>query len=261
MYGIDGISLRPGLTEAVPLRSSGFRERKSQGALMGDLHLSRAGLRLRVLRGFNEHYIVHQLVADMFGDRNDRGYLYRVTNRAPREAEVLVLSDTVPKPGPIREWGSTAGLETRNFGPDLRSGSLLDFEIRINATQTVTQPDGRKKRVDIWDAVFAEDREIARSPHELYAAYLARRLEGVADVVAGKVVERGLVKFSRPGRPPISFVATNVIGTVRIMDPDRLMELLFEGLGRAKAFGCGLLCLSAVGTILPRRYPGLGIGK
>ena len=227
---------------------------------MADLTMARATLRLEIARGFNDAYITHQLVADLFGDRDDRGYLYRVVSRAPREARVLILSPEEAQPGPPREWGHTIDLETRPFDPVLVPGQLLDYEIRINATRVVTLDSGQKKRMDIWDHIFDRDSGTSTTPHEVYKAYLARKLDGAAKVEGCRVVERGMTKVARRGRGPIPFVATNLIGTLQVTDPSCLLDEIGKGLGRAKAFGCGLLCLSRPGSVLPRRYAGLTAG-
>lgn len=224
---------------------------------MSNLILSRAALRMNVKRGYNEPYIVHQLVADLFGDRDDRGYLYRVVSRAPKEAVVLVLSDIEPMKGPKREWGHATELESRTYDPDLEIGQRLDYEIRINATRVVTQGSGRKKRVDIWDAAFSEDRETSETPHAVYQKYLQRKLDGQAHVLDARVVERGLTKIASGPRRTIPFVMTNLIGTLSVTNPEGLVADIGKGFGRSKAFGCGLLCLSRPGSILPRRYPSL----
>lgn len=226
---------------------------------MSDLVLSRAALRMTVQRGYNEPYIIHQLVADLFGDRDDRGYLYRVVSRAPREANVLVLSRAEPTPGPERAWGRTSGLESRAYDPELEAGQHLDYEIRINATRVVTQDDGSKPRFDVWDVVFEEEPDTERTPHDVYHEYLKRKLDGIAQLLDCRVVERGMTKVARADRRSIPFVATNLIGSLRVTEPKRLLEEMARGFGRSKAFGCGLLCLSRPGSILPRRYPGLSV--
>jgi hypothetical protein len=33
------------------------------------------------------------------------------------------------------------------------------------------------------------------------------------------------------------------------------VDTVVAGIGRSKAFGCGLLCVSAPGTMLTRRFP------
>lgn len=223
--------------------------------------LSRAVLELErgpATRGFSPEYVVHQLVADLFDDRPDRGYLYRVVAEAPGEAVVLVLSDRPPRDAvPRRAWGGTRHVDSKPFTPALEPGTPLDFEIRLNATRVVTSPDGRKDRTDVWDAVFGVDRHDPRSPHVVYGEYLRRKLDGVAEICEARVVERGQVRPRRGDRSrPIAFVAANLVGTLRVIDPAAFRETVMAGIGRSKAFGCGLLCLSRPGTVLARRYPG-----
>lgn len=217
-------------------------------------------------RGSTRDYLLHQLVADLFPDRPDRGYLFRETRPRPCGAELLVLSEVpprLPEEVPVHPWGCAVDVRSKPFAPRLKVGMVLDFEARVNATRVVTLPDGTKKRVEIWNAVVAADREDPRTPHDIYREWLARKLEGVAEVDEARVTERGEVRAGRGterGRHPmdrrILFVAANVIGTLRVLDPERLVDEVAAGVGRAKAFGCGLLCLSRPGSVLRRRDAG-----
>lgn len=222
------------------------------------LTLSRALLEIRPHRGASHEYITHQLVADLLGVREDRGYLYRVTreSRDRTQVEVLVLSHGSPVDSPPpRPWGEVRRVESKPFAPVIPPGTLLDYEIRLNATTVVTESNGKKRRTDVWDAMFAADRDDPRSPDEVYAAYLRRKLEGIAEVISGRITARGQVRARRSGsRNPIMFIAANLIGTLRVNEPAALIETVAQGIGRAKAFGCGLLCLSRPGTVLPRRH-------
>jgi len=123
-----------------------------------ELTLSRVILDVHPHRGASREYITHQLVADLLGDRDDRGYLYRVMreSRGGTEAQVLVLSRGRPDPAPPpRPWGRVRSVEWKPFAPVIRPEAVLDYEIRINATTVVTKPSGAKCRTDVWDAVFA----------------------------------------------------------------------------------------------------------
>jgi CRISPR system Cascade subunit CasE len=212
---------------------------------------------MNVVRGFNTTYVVHQLVADLFGDRVDRGYLYRVLSGTAKEVEVLILSGDPPtQESPLREWGEVLCVESREYDVKLAPGQTLDFELRFNATRVVTDAEGRKSRVDAWDAVFREDRETPRTPHDVYRDYLERRLGETATLLSANVVERCEQRAARRGRKAIRFVSTNLIGSLTVRDPAAFLGVIFDGIGRAKAFGQGLLCLSRPGTILPRRYGG-----
>jgi CRISPR system Cascade subunit CasE len=245
---------------------------------MSDLFLSCARLAIRRGGGDNERrstaaYFIHQAVADLFGKRPDRGYLYRVTAEREEQGkyEVLILSEDEPLPLgelPSPSHRRAEWIKSKPFVPQLVSGQLLDFEIRINATRVVTQPDGKKQRKDIWEAVWQPDKETPHTPHHVYGEYLARKLVGAAELLPqqghpgegepslARVTERGEVRARRGDRADAArFVATNLIGTLHVQDPTRFLEIVATGVGRAKGFGCGFLCISRPGTVLARRYP------
>lgn len=236
--------------------------------------LSRATLSFRgrpgdLLRGSSEEYLVHQAVADLFGDRpdGDRGYLYRVVERRRNERDVLVLSREAPLPleeVAFRPWLGITGLEHRPFDPALRTGQPLDFQVRVNATRVVTDPErtdarGRpkKQRFDVWDRVWGAEPETRRTPADVYGEWLTRQLAGAAEVRSVGVVGRGPLDISRgmdrddEKTRRIRMVFAELTGRLVVEDAERLLETVVSGVGRGKAFGCGLMLLWPTGS-LPR---------
>ena len=220
----------------------------------GTLHLDPTARR----RGASAEYSIHQLVADWFGDRNDRGYLFRVTDGDHRAGRygVLALSAEAPLGRlPERAFGMTEAVESRPYDVKLAMGQTLDYEIRINATRVVTDSRGMKTRRDVWDAAFEEDPGRSESPNDVYRGYLGRKLHESARIQECRITERSLLRIRRPGGGrPIQIVAANLIGLLRVDDPDSFLTGVFQGFGRAKAFGCGLMCMSIPGSVLARRY-------
>ncbi|GAB7100777.1 hypothetical protein JCM3263A_22520 [Thermobifida fusca] len=53
-------------------------------------------------------------------------------------------------------------------------------------------------------------------------------------------------KGARKGRP-VSLVTVTFDGRLEVTDPDALRRALISGIGRAKAYGCGLMTLAPVG--------------
>jgi CRISPR system Cascade subunit CasE len=47
-----------------------------------------------------------------------------------------------------------------------------------------------------------------------------------------------------PSRPPVSLVTVTFDGHLEVTDPERLRRTLVQGLGKAKAYGCGLMTLA-----------------
>ncbi|MCU0623521.1 MAG: type I-E CRISPR-associated protein Cas6/Cse3/CasE, partial [Gemmatimonadaceae bacterium] len=228
---------------------------------MTDLHLSRARIALQrppaAERGVTREYLVHQAVADLFGDRDDRGYVWREFPGTASCADVLILSSVAPDETATARMPAhrrLASIRSKPFRPELTEGQRLDFEIRVNATRIVTTTveedimsvgDGtRKTRQDIWDAVFAAGVSPETAMADVYAEWLRRKLEGSAVVHDVGVTERRMIWVRRASAAaPVPFVATNLVGGLLVADPEALVQRMADGIGRARAFGCGLLCL------------------
>jgi len=220
------------------------------------LFFSEVRLGIGRVRFQSRAYTIHQVVADLFGDRQGRGYLFYEIQEEPDRSSTLILSEDEPKQSlPPEAPGSVERVRTKSYELDVAPGTTLDYEIRLNATRVVTE-EGKKRRVDVWDAVWKESKNTRRTPHGVYAEYLSRKLQDAADLLDTRVVGRGGVTArAKKHDCPIFFVAATLIGTLKVIDSDRLLATVASGIGRSKAFGCGLLCLSRPGTVLPRRYP------
>jgi CRISPR system Cascade subunit CasE len=48
------------------------------------------------------------------------------------------------------------------------------------------------------------------------------------------------------GKSPIRFSSLDFDGVLTVTEPDRLCQTLFDGIGPAKAFGCGLLLVRRI---------------
>lgn len=207
------------------------------------------------------HYLEHQIVSDLFGQYHERPFLFRSDFSQGLVGVLLVLSSRppeFPRPG-SPTYGFTRDIRTNPFPTDIRNETKLDFEIRLNATKDVPTGHGkRSKRVDIWQSVM-HDAPTDLAIDSVYHDYLQQRLSTTAHVLAAHVTERSFVITGRMahGKKAISFVATNLIGTLVIRETEGFIGRLKSGFGRSRGFGCGLLCLSRPGTVLPRRYPAI----
>lgn len=237
---------------------------------MFELHLSRVRIDVgrppHAERGATREYLLHQAVADLFGNYSQRPYVWRERFVGVGMADVLVLSMVPPdrEAGPrMPSHRRVREVFTKPFRPDLAVGQQLDFEIRVNATRVVTSTTGddlmtvgeraRKERRDVWDAVFATGHSDEVAMETVYADWLRRQLDGVAILGAVAVTERqGIWARRSVASPAITYVATTLIGDLTVTHPAALVARMAGGLGRARAFGCGLLCLARYGT-RPRR--------
>lgn len=239
---------------------------------MSDLHLTKASIELHrppvQERGVTAEYLLHQSIADLFGDREERGYVWRQLSAGPRHADVLLLSSSPPDAAagdrmPLHRRVRT--IVSRPFRPELRTGQQFDFELRVNATRVVTtpavaadvmdvtDPKARKQRRDVWDIAFADKSNASVRMVDVYAEWLRTQLAEVAELGDVAVTERGLMRVRRSlARPAIPVITTNLVGSLTVREPELLVDRMAGGIGRSRAFGCGLLCLARFGS-RPRR--------
>ncbi|MEP6494621.1 MAG: type I-E CRISPR-associated protein Cas6/Cse3/CasE [bacterium] len=201
----------------------------------------------------------HQLMWTLFGDAPDRtrdflwreagdGRFYVLSRREPLDRHDLFHIDP-PKP----------------FVPKLAAGDRLRFSLRANAT-VARRVDGMKrgKPVDVvMDALYnipkGEARALARADAVQAAGlqWLARLGERAGYSIAINTADSGtwtarvashrvLTLDHRQSEMTIGVL--DFEGELEVVDPVALLTSIAAGLGRAKAFGCGLMLI--------RRAPG-----
>jgi CRISPR-associated protein Cas6/Cse3/CasE subtype I-E len=135
--------------------------------------------------------------------------------------------------------------------PSLSSGERYRFTIRLVPTIRVTKAEGRRygERDAFLVKADAVGKEAGLKREEVYRAYLAERLVG-AMVEDSRLVQFRLRKFMRPkkdGSVSGKTMPEAVIeGHLRIDDPVKLYEAIGTGIGRQRAYGCGMLRLQPV---------------
>jgi CRISPR system Cascade subunit CasE len=131
--------------------------------------------------------------------------------------------------------------------PALTEGAEFAFEVRFSPVVSVNRDDGKGL---IRRDAFLRAKELAEAVGEpvpsrdhVYRDYLGERLLGVALVQAALVGHR-LERHAREGRGRWTVKSVPVIdmrGVVRITDAMQAQATLRDGIGRSKAFGCGML--------------------
>lgn len=185
---------------------------------------------------------VHAAILTGFpSDRSPRRPLWRVDVDDPLRPKLYVVSDQRPDFTHIEEqagWPSLPTTRTANytgFLAELATGQRWAFRLRANPTHRVTSA-GKTK-------VFAHvtvDQQIG---------WLLDR-EGSLGVGIGAegeptftVVGRESLRFRRK-QDSVTLGTATFEGHLVVTDPDKLRGVLTTGIGRAKAYGCGLMTLS-----------------
>lgn len=174
----------------------------------------------------------HRLVWTLFGDDPDaaRDFVYRETALG----QYLIVSARAPA-GADAVWRA----ETKPYAPRFDVGARLAFDLRAVPVRSVrTTPGGRGRRID------ATTGRGGRAGAAL--AWLLARGEALGvrfDGEACRVDAVRPLRIPRPGQAPIAFTTADFRGVLEVADPARLAQAATSGVGRAKAYGCGLLLL------------------
>ncbi len=151
-------------------------------------------------------------------------------------------------------------LEARPYSLALQRGDRIDFRLRVNAT--CTSPEGRGRT----DIVRREMLRFPTSGH-VHDQRLAAARVAAPDWMVSQGVRSGfavgepaqdimvkqyhVMRALRKSGQPAVFGVLDLEGTLQVTDPVQLCGAVAAGLGRARAFGCGLMllgCGSAIAT-------------
>lgn len=227
------------------------------------MHLSRVriesraldGGRLRdVLRG--NQYGNHQLLWKLFPDSERRPFLFR--QELERESGhgrwgarglplfyVVSVDEPVPVPGLL-------SCESKRFDPQLYGGQRLAFRLRANPVVARKDPERERSR---HHDVLMDAKRVARNEGIENSTEIRQRMDDAARAWlcdGARAESRGYTLVSDPEvhgyqqhvhrrkGGQIRFSSVDYEGLLEITDPDRFRRTLVEGIGRSRAFGCGL---------------------
>lgn len=187
----------------------------------------------------------HGLVWSLFSkaDNAKRDFLYRQIE----PGAFIVVSDQPPQ-DPHGLWV----LEPKTYEPQLVAGDRLSFALRANPTIAVPQP-GQKRGMRV-DVIMHAKSKLDRSQRASFSAdeartvaldWLAKRGPAIGatfDFEHCDATGYQQVRIPRRGRgAPIEFSEIEFAGLLTVTDPEKFTSALFNGLGKARAYGCGLM--------------------
>jgi CRISPR system Cascade subunit CasE len=145
-------------------------------------------------------------------------------------------------------------IETRRFEPKLSTGERLSFVLRANPVVVRKISDDPEIKTRRRDDVVA-DLKKKRYPDKTRRPPLGDMVcEAGSEWLSARAGRNGFAleslgvdgyyqhRWYKPGKDaPVTLSTLEFTGTLRIEDPALFTEKLFQGIGPAKAFGCGLL--------------------
>lgn len=181
-------------------------------------------------------YEIHRTLWLAFPDaaEQSRDFLFRVEQRTSRQVQVLVQSQRQP----TANVENARLLASKSLELNLLEGSQLRFMLMANPVKTIADEQGR---LDSKGEV--KKCRVPLIKEEEQIAWLKRKLEGAA-LVNIVEIEKQLPLHFRKGSKPGKIQPYAFKGVLQVVDAQALQDLLQQGVGHAKAFGCGLLSLA-----------------
>jgi CRISPR system Cascade subunit CasE len=187
--------------------------------------------------GFRDSYAWHQRVWEAFPGQPeaDRNFLTRLDDTG-HDFRLLILS---PEPPTRPDWCPSDGWQSKTVADSFFQHKRYRFSLLANPTKkcVVRDAEGNRKK---------NGRRIALSQREDLIAWIERKAgqHGFAiDAATLKTVPRPRQQFLKKGSSG-THTATEFTGMLEVNDAAAFQRAATEGIGSAKAFGFGMLCLS-----------------
>lgn len=174
--------------------------------------------------------------------------LWRVDQDHHRIALYITSPDS-PQIAGLQEqigWSENCAVQIADYDPFLKKllpGQTYAFRLTANPTHVVTTEDGVKRRYG--HVTEAQQRQWLLDRCEVNGFIIPALQTNIGDNLDRALVthDRTIRTFRRKGRP-VTIAMASFSGSLEIVDADLLRSALTNGIGRAKAYGCGLLTLA-----------------
>ena len=219
------------------------------------MYLSRLELEpYRMRKAWSSLQVMHAAIESAFEGGSDTRKLWRIDQLAGRYY-LIVCSRTRPLTCPDDLGGTDNTWETVEYEPfllRLKEGQKWSFRLRANPTRSISQ--GAGKRGKVYAHVTVDQQKAWLLSRAEDCGFVIPRFEDASDIDEDEVqarqfdvVQREQLRFKKKhNAKPIELRVATFEGVLEIRDVNRLRQVLCDGIGRAKAYGCGLLTLAPV---------------
>ncbi|MCX4993373.1 type I-E CRISPR-associated protein Cas6/Cse3/CasE [Streptomyces sp. NBC_00568] len=210
------------------------------------------------------------------GDAGGPRVLWRLDHNARAEVFLYVVSPAQPDLTHLVEqagWPAAAanpetpGWHTRPYGQlldRLSEGGMWAFRLTANPVHHIRRKDGEPTKATahitpVHQKKWLLERQeragfrIIEKPHDQRLLPSGTTLKGHehhGDRYELTVRDQRPLSFAKSGGPtqaqrrPVSLLTVTYDGRLQVTDPEALRRTLTQGLGKAKAYGCGLMTLA-----------------
>ena len=197
-------------------------------------------------------YREHQALWQLFDNDPEakRDFLYRQVNEYG-----LIKYYLLSQRAPVDKNGIWCVSEPKVFSPQLSEGQKLYFMLRVNPVVTTRTPDGRQYRHDVImhekQRVSYKNMPLIQRPpmqqliQQSGIKWLSARKQSNGFFFEPEQVMVDSYQQHRVGKMKhfIQYSTLDFQGTLTVINVDLFRKALFAGIGKCKAFGCGLLLI------------------
>lgn len=183
--------------------------------------------------------------------REDARTLWRVDHGPNRQSTLYVVSPTRPDFTHLVEqagWPTTDTWETRPYDSllsRLDKGQVWAFRLTANPTRNGRRSDSSTKTQRFGEVTVEQQKRWLVTRAERHGFSIVRQSDGELNLI---VRDRRIHRFTRGrGEPPVTLVTATYDGVLQVEDPVLFRRVLTQGIGHARAYGCGLLTLALAG--------------
>lgn len=202
--------------------------------IAGMLHLDRPAIQaLRITDPYSLHRVVYSLYEDVRtptakAGSTANGVLFADQGGDIRGRRILLLANRPPKARVEDRWGR---VETKPVPGNLLAHEAYRFKVIVNPTRRGNasrrlEPVKGRDAIEEW---FAE-RAAASWGFRIDRAHL-------------QVDRVEVLRFRDKQQHPVTLAQAHIQGLLQVTDPERFSSSFHQGIGRGRAFGCGLLQL------------------
>lgn len=205
--------------------------------------------------GTDTIYDAHQFLWKIFPDDPEikRDFIFR-----EEKNDDLPTYFTVSERKPLNSFGAFK-IDTKEYNPKIQIGDIYSFTLRANPT--VAKKEAGQKHSKNHDICMDAKKEAKSKGFKSIEKDLYIETETKNWLSAKKSELNGyqLIDtnisidgyqqnrvYRKRGGKPILFSSVDYSGLLEVTDSELFKNLLFNGIGRSKAFGCGLMLIRRV---------------
>jgi len=152
---------------------------------------------------------------------------------------LLVVSEEKPDLGRLEKYGVEGSAETKDYSSYLNrieAGKVYRFRVVLNPVHSVSQGEGKRGRV-YPEITVAKQMEFLEKRAEKYGF---RLLEDQY-----RITDRHYDILRKAGMRQVHLCVVAYEGKLEVTDVDQFRDTLIHGIGKKKAYGCGMM------TVIP----------